>query len=125
MVRRQQGLFVKLSDLGQQTGSLTESNSANCGYGAQVGQIGLGTMEMDEDQRYLYVVNLFNNSIVKIDSDNPQVNTTQAFLIPNPSCSFNDFAVFAMKFYNNELYVGVTCTAETSKDLGRQILPCL
>ena len=110
-------LFAKLSNLGQQAGTLTEINSASCDYNSQIGKIGLGSLVIDEQLKYLYVTNLYNNSVVKIDTDNPTAGTTQSFIVPNPACSFNDYSAFALKFYNNELYVGVTCTSETSLDV--------
>lgn len=110
-------LFTKLSDLGLETGILNETNSDNCAYGAQVGKIGLGALELDADQKFMYVTNLYTKSVVKIDTENPTPATTQSFQVPNPSCNFNDYAVFALKYYKGDLYVGVTCTAETTKDI--------
>ena len=109
-------LFAKLSDLGQTVGTLNTTATTNCNFGKQAGRIGLGGLDIDDDNKYLYVANLHNNTIVKIDTENPVAATTQAFAVPNPGCSFNDFRVFAVKYHTNKLYVGVTCTAETSQD---------
>ena len=109
-------LFTNLSTLGQAVGTMTTTDASHCDFGKQVGTIGLGALDVDDYNDYMYVTNLFNNTIVKIDINNPVESTTQSFVVPNPGCSFNDYRVFAVKYYQDELYVGVTCTAETSLD---------
>ncbi len=109
-------LFAKLSNLGQEVGTLSEENSTVCEYGKQVGKIGLGAMVIDETEENLYIANLYNNSVVRIKTDNPTQANTESFPVPNPSCSFNDFRIFALTIFNKDLYVGVTCTGETSKN---------
>ncbi|NNC68858.1 MAG: hypothetical protein HKN09_12205, partial [Saprospiraceae bacterium] len=108
-------LFAKLSQLGQNVGNLSVTDSKNCAYGQQVGNIGLGALQIDDTEEHLYVTNLYNNTVVKIKTQNPTAATTETFAVPNPGCSFNDFKVFALKYYQGDLYVGVTCTGETSK----------
>ncbi len=112
----QTSLLVKLSELGLEVGTLNETISTNCAYGKQVGKIGLGGISFDEDNSHLYIANLFNNSIVRINVNNPQPQTTKVYPVPNPSCTFNDFRLFAVKHYNGAVYAGVTCTGETSKN---------
>lgn len=109
-------LFAKLSSLGQQVGTLIETDSDNCNYGSQVGMYGIGGISLDDTGDNLYVANLYNNTIVKINTNNPTAQTTDTYLVPNPGCSFNDYRIFATKVYNGNLYVGVTCTGETSLD---------
>ena len=109
-------LFTKLSQLGQSVGTLGVTDSKNCAYGEQVGNIGLGALEIDDTEEHLYVTNLYNNTVVKIKTSSPTTANTETFAVPNPGCSFNDFKVFALKYYQGDLYVGVTCTGETSKD---------
>lgn len=108
-------LFVKLSDLGQDVGTLTTQNINDCSYGAQVGKIGLGALEISPDQKLLYTINLYNNTLVVIPTENPKAANTQSYKIPDPGCSHGEYRAFALKMYNNKLYVGVTCTAETAK----------
>lgn len=109
-------LFVKLSQLGQNTGSLTTTDINHCDYGAQVGKIGLGALEISADQKTLYTVNLYNNTLVAIPTVNPSAANTKAYQIPDPGCSDSEYRAFALKMYNDKLYVGVTCTGETAKD---------
>ena len=108
-------VFAKLSQLGQNVGNLAPSNSSSCNYGKQVGKIGLGGLVLDDTGDNLYVTNLFDNSVVKVSSTNPTAATTTRFSVPNPGCSYNDFRIFGLKYYNGSLYVGVVCTGETSQ----------
>ena len=108
--------FVNLSQLGQNVGRLTNTNSENCNYGFQVGTRGLGGMSIDDIGSHLYVANLFNNSIVSIDIQNPTAATTAAFPVPDPGCNSGDYRIFAVKYNAGSVYVGVTCTAETSQN---------
>ncbi len=107
-------MLTRLSALGQTVGSLSVTNASDCEYGVQAGKIGNGAIAIDDNAEYLYVVNLYNRSVVSIDLNNISARTTQSFNIPNPECSYNDYRPFALKFHNGSLYVGVTCTAETS-----------
>ncbi len=109
-------VFTKLSALGQNVGTLSTTNHLDCTYGSNVGKVGLGGLVLDASGDNLYVVNLFNNSVVRIDANNPTTSTTQAYSVPSPGCSYNDFLVFGLKEYNGSIYVGVTCTGETSLD---------
>ncbi len=109
-------LLTTLSSLGQSTGSLVVSNPMDCNYGNQVGRIGLGSMDLNDTGSHLYVVNLHNRTLVSVNVNNPIPSETKSYVIPNPGCTFNDYRPFAVKYYNGAVYVGVTCTAETSKD---------
>ena len=108
-------LFTKLSDLGMTVGELAISDVNHCDYGTQVGKIGLGALVISEDDNYLYTVNLYNNTLVKLPSFNPTAGNTTSYKIPDPGCTGGSFHAFALKFHNGKLYVGGTCTAEDSK----------
>ncbi len=108
-------LFAKLSSLGQDVGSLTTTNINDCAYGEQVGKLGLGSLEISADNNYLYTINLYNNTLVVIPTQNPTAANTRSYKIPDPGCSNGEYRAFALKVYNNMVYVGVTCTAETAK----------
>ncbi len=95
--------FVKLSDLGQEVGTLTTTNVEDCAYGDQVGRIGLGSMVISPDEKFLYVVNIYNNTLVKIQIDNPTPTNTVAYQIPGV-----DIHAFALKYYNGKIFVGTT-----------------
>ncbi|MCB9309919.1 MAG: DUF11 domain-containing protein [Lewinellaceae bacterium] len=107
--------FIKLSDLGQDVGTLAVTDVSDCLYGSQVGKIGLGALVISEDENDLYTVNLYNNTLVKLSSFQPKPETTKAYQIPDPGCSNGSYHAFALKMYAGKLYVGVTCTGEVSK----------
>ncbi len=108
-------LFIKLSDIGVKVADLNVTDAMDCTYGAQVGKFGLGSMKFSPDFKKLYVINISENELVEIDVDNPVEETTNIYSIPNPGCSDKEYYAFATKFYENELYIGVTCTAESAK----------
>jgi uncharacterized repeat protein (TIGR01451 family) len=95
--------FVKLSNLGQNVGTLSVTDVANCSYGAQVGKIGLGAIVLSPDEKYLYVVNIYNNTLVRIETTNPTAANTRSYNIPGAG----SFA-FALKYYQDKIYVGTT-----------------
>lgn len=96
-------VFANLSALGQTVGTLTTNDIADCNFGAQVGTIGLGSMVISPDEKYLYVVNIYNNTLVRLSTTSPTVANTVSYQIPGTSIH-----AFALKYYNNKIYVGIT-----------------
>jgi uncharacterized repeat protein (TIGR01451 family) len=96
-------VFANLSSLGQPVGNLTVTDIADCNYGDQVGRIGLGSMVLSPDEKYLYVVNIHNNTLVRVPTVNPTAGNTVAYQIPGTGIH-----AFALKYYNNKIYVGTT-----------------
>ena len=96
-------IFANLGALGQSVGTMTNTDIADCNFGAQVGTIGLGSMVISPDEKYLYVVNIYNNTLVRISTTNPTVANTVAYQIPGTG-----IRAFALKYYNNKIYVGIT-----------------
>jgi len=107
--------FINLSSFGINTGSTAGLSSSDCKYGDLVGKVGLGNLEISNDDQYLFVTNLYNKSIVIIPTINPSSANIIEIKIPDPGCNNGDYAVGGLKYYNGHLYIGVTCTAEQSK----------
>ena len=107
-------LFADLSTLGVNVAPLTNTDVFDCDYGAQVGKYGLGSIVLSPDEQWLYTINLSDNTLVRFSSTNPRAATTTVTAIPDPGCSNGDARAFALVFRGNDIYVGVTCTAETS-----------
>lgn len=115
--------FVTMQELGINVGHLTDTKTSggnpvsltDCNYGKFVGKAGLGAMVINPSEEYLYVVNLYNKSLVKLPTVNPTAANVEEIIIPNPNCSNGDYAPFALKYYNDKIYIGVTCTEETNK----------
>ena len=91
----------------------------------QVGKVGLGGLEISDDGRFLYVMNLYSRRVFQLelnDAANPtSVVSVVSYAIPDPGCNLGTYRPFALKFYRNKLYIGVVCSAEnggSSNDLG-------
>lgn len=105
-------LFTRLSQLGIPMANLVYTDAEHCDYGDQVGREGLGGMEISDDEKTLYVVNISGNSVVAIDVDNPTAASTQVLtsintVLPTPAVD-EEMYPFALKYYKNKLYVGYT-----------------
>lgn len=85
------------------------------------GKVGLGGTQLVQYQDKMFFVNLYDKKLYEIKVGNPLVVPTMAtaavksYVIPNPNCSNNDYAPWALKYYRGKFYLGVVCTAETSQ----------
>ncbi|MFN3848801.1 MAG: SdrD B-like domain-containing protein [Spirosomataceae bacterium] len=87
-------------------------------------KIGIGDIEMSEDGRTLWVMNLFKRELIRIDlsdfltTQNVESitrNHIKSFRVPSGSCSRGDYQPFAIKMREGKVFVGVVCTCETSQ----------
>ncbi len=108
--------FIDLLDYGIDLGNMTTPDAQECEYGAQVGKIGLGAIALTDDEKFLYAVNMYKNELIKIPTDPADFDNIEEIPVPNPQCSGGSMHTFALKYYHDKLYVGVTCGAEVSKD---------
>lgn len=101
----------------------TQPNSDPGAYDA-VGRIGLGDLDISDDGKFLYVVNLVDKKVYAIFINNPYQTPTaadvQSFNIPNP-CGSTYNVPWALKYSNGKLYIGVTCTGPNSTDLSATV----
>ncbi|EFA80808.1 colossin C [Heterostelium album PN500] len=90
--------------------------------GPWVGKIAFGEMIATND--YLYVTNLFRNDIVSIPlRQTPTATNVVAINVPNPGCSApNDWHIFPVTVYQNDLYTGGVCAGELGSTLSTYIL---
>ena len=82
-----------------------------------VGKTSLGDVDISDDNKTLYVVNLKDRKLYTIDIATKAVTGVD---IPNPGCTTTgttagSYRPFAVKYYRGKVYVGVVCTRE---DLG-------
>ncbi|MEM6319147.1 MAG: SdrD B-like domain-containing protein [Bacteroidota bacterium] len=90
-----------------------DSSKDPAGFDA-VGKIGLGDMDISEDEKTLYVLNLNNNgSLVEIDIATKAV--TNNIPIPNPGCGVaGDVRPWGLSIYKDDVYVGLVCSGESA-----------
>lgn len=78
----------------------------------QAGKISLGDIDISEDGKTLYVMNLNTRSLLPIDIDSKTVGA--AIPVGNPGCSSaSDARPWAIKVQNGEVYVGAVCSEES------------
>ena len=106
--------WITLDEVGVDVGT-SAFNFNDCDYGSQVGRFGIGNIVIDDNYQFLYVMDLTNKQIVRIDIADPRPSTTETYAIPDPGCNGGENAPFALELNNGKLYVGTTCTAEYSK----------
>jgi hypothetical protein len=124
--------YINLSNLGinlgadPHTGLPIEKIQPNTDPNAfcLTGKLGMGDLDISDDGSKLYVVNLYEKKIHEITIGNPYVAGSsltaaniRTWSIPNPGCSNGEFVPWGLKFYRDKLYVGVTCTGETSGNI--------
>lgn len=113
--KQQTKTFADLAALGIPVGGPSASDPLQCAYADAVGKAGLGDMDISDDDRLLFVTNLYNKSLVIIPTESPTAASIMEFKIPDPGCNQGDYAVGAVEYYNGRVYLGVTCTAESSR----------
>ena len=84
---------------------------------AKVGKEGIGDIDISEDGKTLYVMNLFQKTVLEIDVATKTLKNT--YSVPDPGCGANGtYRPFATKVYRGNLYIGVVCSGETSGNIG-------
>ncbi len=88
----------------------------------QVGKLGLGGLEISGDGRYLFVVNLYDKKVYRLDVTDPAnpiaptaanaATKITSWSIPDPGCNNGVFRPWACKFYNGKVYIGGVCSGE-------------
>ncbi|WP_461126013.1 SdrD B-like domain-containing protein [Spirosoma aerophilum] len=99
------------------TASATVADGGDPQSFSAIGKVGLGDLDISDDGKVLWVVNLFDKTLnsILIDSDNnpataPTSADVRTYAIPNP-CGTGSQRPFALKYYQGNVYVGVVCEA--------------
>ena len=87
-----------------------------------IGMVGLGDIDISEDNNTLYAVNLAERNIVTVDLTAYNANGTlpgaaeigELAIGSLPACIDGVARPFALKVYDGNLYVGITCTGENA-----------
>jgi SdrD B-like domain/Secretion system C-terminal sorting domain len=98
------------------------SNTPNVDIGVfgQVGKRGIGNIDLAENGRDLYVTNLFQNNIHRIDIGMPVKNSfsaadvTGTWNIPGPGISGTEWHIMGVKYYQGKIYVGGVTSIQRS-----------
>ncbi|GAB3789728.1 hypothetical protein GCM10028818_58850 [Spirosoma horti] len=120
--------FLDVRTLGIDTGDDPHSGlfgdktltSTDPGAMHAVGRQSFGGMDMSEDDKTIYFINLNDRKLYSIFVNSPAVTPSssgavKSWSIPDPGCSNGDFRPWALKVYHGKIYVGVVCSAETSQ----------
>lgn len=81
----------------------------------KVGEVGLGDIDISDDQTKLYTVNLFTKKIIVVDIATKTV--LDSIAIPDPGCLGGVSRPFGLKVYKGKLYVGTVCDASSTAPL--------
>lgn len=90
------------------------------GVFAEVGKRGIGGIELTDDGRNLYIVNMYQKKIHRINLGNPMKSSFSAadvtgnWTIPDPSVAGTIWHPMALKLHAGKLYIGGVCAKETS-----------
>ncbi len=79
-----------------------------------VGKIGIGDIDISDDDRTLYVMNLNNNGeLLVIDIESKTLLNRIA--VPNPGCgAASDVRPWALNVHHEEVYVGLVCSGQAA-----------
>ena len=82
----------------------------------QVGKVGLGDLEISDDGKFLYSINLFDRKVYRLKLNNAynptSVISVTSYSLPAVTVTNGVLRPFAAKFYRGKLYVGAIATAE-------------
>ena len=87
---------------------------------AEVGKMSLGDIDISDDDSTLYIVNMKDRKLYIVDATQAApVDTllTAPIAIPNDCANPDDARPMALNYNDGKVYVGVTCSAESSQNL--------
>jgi hypothetical protein len=82
-----------------------------------VNKVALGDIEVTEDNRYLYMVNLADRQLYRASAVTRPTTASDVDRTPlptAPNCAADDSRPFGLGFHDGEGYVGVVCSAESA-----------
>ncbi len=87
----------------------------------QVGKVGLGDIDISDDGKFLFVMNLYSRKVFRLelnDAYNPtSVVSVTSYDVPAKTCTNGEYRPWGLKFYRGKLYVGVVCSGENGGTL--------
>lgn len=86
-----------------------------------IGRAGFGDLDISNDSRYLYTVNMFKKELIKIKISDKTIKT---FKIPNPygdECNASSVRPWALKATNDGVFIGSVCEDRIEDGVGAYI----
>jgi hypothetical protein len=85
----------------------------------QVGKVGLGDIQMSDDGKYLFVMNLYDRKLYRLelnDAYNPTaVVATTVYTLPTATVAANGvLRPFGINYHKGDVYVGAVASAESA-----------
>ncbi|MBS1607843.1 MAG: T9SS type A sorting domain-containing protein [Bacteroidetes bacterium] len=99
---------------------ISSTPNADPGVFAEVGKRGIGGIELSVDGRELYIVNMYQKKLQRINVGNPlkssfsSSDVTGSWSIPDPGYSGTQWHPMAVEIHNGKIYVGGISTKETT-----------
>ncbi len=111
--------YVTIPNAGGKASALGDLHAAtSTDITTKVGKASLGDLEIDAEEHFLYVTNLFDGLVYQVDT---WTNSKPVALAksPNNCADAADQHPFGLKVKGSTVYLGTVCSAETSKDLAK------
>jgi hypothetical protein len=84
----------------------------------QVGKVGLGDIDISDDGKYLFVMNLYSRKVFRLELNNAYTPTSvvsvTSYDVPATTCTNGEYRPWGLKFFRDKLYVGVVCSGENA-----------
>ncbi len=125
-------LYFNLDDFGIQTGDETKLkrdigiNTHDASHDSTVfdyvGKWGLADIDLNDKGDSLFIMNMYNRSLVIVNIGNPFVfpitkDRITEIPIPDQGCNMStDWRPWGLKYKDGNIYIGGLCSAESSKD---------
>ena len=115
--------FLDLQKLGIATGENTHQYLKTDSTGGsvdslifnQIGRISLGGIDVAENGEVLYVMNLYDRNLYAISNLTQSNPIIEKITLPNPKFKGGEYRPFAVKYYEQKVYIGMVCDAELSQ----------
>jgi hypothetical protein len=82
----------------------------------QVGKVGLGDLEISDDGKFLFVINLYSRKLMRLELDDAYTPTSVVavteYALPAVTVTNGVLRPFGVGFYRNKVYVGAVSTGE-------------
>ncbi|MBL7764802.1 MAG: hypothetical protein JNJ58_01815, partial [Chitinophagaceae bacterium] len=82
----------------------------------QVGKVGLGDLDISDDGKFLFVMNLYSRKVYRLELDNAYnptaVIAVTSYAVPAVPVTNGELRPFALGYYRGKLYVGAVASGE-------------